>query len=199
MKSTLLLLLTLALSLSILQAQQPAAGPSVLGEVATTWPGIDYQVTAIQRIAGDRLLVVVKLFATPQTPPDGIFIGINVTVPKNTSSLFQMADTGAYRPLPVSIDGAILTDDTSHQTYATLKPNPSGQQYLSSQVIATLHPGEAQAMTIQFPIPPPPPSNNGVVPKQTVSIQFPKAVGPITRIVIPPAPPAAPSTTSPGN
>jgi hypothetical protein len=182
------ILLLLALSINGLCAQQQP-DPTEKYDVATKWPNVHFQVFHIERIPGDRLLIGVKVYTTPNAPLTGTFIGVDVPMPKDASPVSIAA--GMYRPNPFSIDSAVMTEEMTKQDYATVKPDPNGPNYVPSQVLATLHPNEGRMMSIEFPAPPLPPP--GAPPKQTVSILFPNAVGPIRRIELPP--PAAPKPT----
>jgi len=190
MKQILLLPLIFALSVSGLWAQQ--LPPGILGVVDTTWPGIQYEIFAIQRIAGDRLIVAIKIEATPKAP-ETTFLGIEHKMPQNPTPQDRLEiGNGKYRPDPVSIESATMTDENTKQTFNTVQPAPNGPGYPPSSILTNLNRGEVKLMSIQFPIPPPPQPVNGIIPKQTVSILLPNALGPITHVAIPPpTPPAA--------
>lgn len=157
-------------------------------DVATSWPSVHYQITVVQRIPGNRLLVAVRLYGKGDAPPT--LIGVQVAIPANATQPEVAA--GLFRPKPFSISGATMTEEITKQTYTTLAPAPNSTPYLSPDVLLTLHAGESQVMTIQFPAPPPPDPSSGIDPKhQTVSILLPKAVKAVTGIVLPPPAPVA--------
>ena len=189
MKSILVLLLCLFVTAPALKAQPST--PEALGKADTTWPGIQFRLLQIQRIAGNRLLLVIKVYATPQAPPTGTMIGVIPPTPKNADPC--LVGGGVYRPRPFSLESATMTDEITKQPYTTLSPSPSGPNYIGGQVLTSLHVNEGALMTIQFPVPPPPAPVDGIIPKQTVSILLPNAVGPIKHITIPP-PPSSPSS-----
>ncbi len=185
LKRAFLLLLALGLPLSG-WAQQSSRSPlSNANDVATTWPEVHYQVFHIERIAGDRLVLGVRIYATSSAPLAGTFIGVIVPVPKYATP--EMIGSGMYRPRAVSIKSAVLTDDATQHQYQTVAPDPAGPNYFPPEVLATLHPLEARSMAIVFPCPPPPPIESGITPdKQTISLSLPNAKGPIMRMTLPP-------------
>jgi len=166
---------------SSLWAQQP---PDILGEVDTTWPGIHFQIFHVERIVGNRVLIGVKVVATPQAPTLGTQISVQAPIPKDVDP--SLVRFGHYGMAPFSLDKAVMTDERTKQAYPVVPSDPAGPHYLPGQMIGTLHPNEAEVMTIQFDVPPPPPDGNGNIPKKIVSILLPNAKGPITRIEIPP-------------
>ncbi len=173
-----------------LAAQTNEKEPSYV--VATNWPGIHYQVFHLERIAGNRILVALRLHAGGDAPARGTTIGVEVPLPPGTTP--EMISTGMYRPRPFSIASSTLTDDATQKTFAAVAPDPAGPHYLPSQLLTTLHPNEAAIMTLEFPSPPPPDPASGIRPsQQTVSISLPRAVHPLTRIVLPPPVPPVPA------
>jgi hypothetical protein len=169
-------------------AQTPASAPDNFPEVGSTWPGIQMQILKVVRIPGNRLLVEVRLLATPKAPPVTM-IGYPPVIPPDATK--EELETG-FGPSPYSLEVASMTDERTQQRYNALRPNPKGPYYLASVVLASLSPGQGQYMSVQFPVPPPPPPDDaGRVPEQTVSILLPKAKGPITRVVIPPETPSS--------
>lgn len=165
-----------------------------LGDVKTIWPGIHFQVTVLKRIPPDRLLAVVQIVATPQTPPPGL----ELSVPNPNKPPPNMDPRTAallFPPKPFSLESATMTDELSQQQYSTLPPvAPPGHSYRPGKVLDFLRPGDSVILTLQFPIPPPPPPPPGstVPPKQTVSFLFPKAQGPMIHIAVPAAAGAMP-------
>jgi len=174
-----------ALGFSNLSLFAQSARPS-LGEAQTAWPGVVYQITQVQRIAGDRLLIGVRVLATAQAPAKGTLFGIETPIPPTASKEDILA--GWFVPKPFSLRGAAMTDDQTKVEYHTLDPSPTGPQYVSSDCLSTLVPGRSELMSIQFAAPPPPLDDQGhpTKEKQTISILLPKASAPIGKIPIPP-------------
>ena len=184
MKRHLPSLLAFVLAISSVMAQP--SKPDDRFDVATTWPEIHFQVFQIDRIAGHRLVVFVRVYASANAPVGGTFIAATISIPKDATP--SMIDSGLYAPKPFSLESAIMTDEATKQTYPTLKPDLAGPSYFPGKIIETLRPKEADMMSIQFPAPPPPPSvDGGPPPTQTISILLPNAKGPITGIIIPPS------------
>jgi hypothetical protein len=179
MKRFFLLLIIFGLPFSCL-AQQSV--PADKYDVATTWPGIHFQISHIERIAGNRLLVIATVYAKPEAPPDGTLIGIAVPIPKNPSP--ELMAAGVFQPKPFSIESATMMEETTKQTYSTVKPDPAGPDYIAGHILSTIHPHEKRIMAIEFPVPPPP-SDGSDPAKQTISILLPNAVGPIKQIILP--------------
>lgn len=174
-------LLLLVFGPEVIAQQTPASPPN---DIDTTWLGVHYQVMQLQKIAGDRLLVMLRLYGTPKVPSSGTFIGVQVPVPPGTTP--AMIATGIFRPRAFSIASATMTDDQTHQTYATLAPSPSGPRYLPDKVMITLHANESQIMTLQFPLPPPlPPGTSTDNLPHTVSLNLPNATAPIKGLILP--------------
>jgi len=192
MKQIFLFSLAFALSASGLWAQQPTPAPGNWGGVDTTWRGIRFQIYQVQRIPGDRLLVIVTILATPKAAPNGTLIGV---MPPGASLAPGNGPVSAEnQPRPFSVASAVMTDEATKQTYQAVPPIPGGQNYVPAEIFTTLRPNSSDMVTVQFPIPPPPQPVDGIVPQQKVSILLPNALGPITHIVIPPpTPPAAPT------
>ncbi len=157
-------------------------------EVESTWPGIVMQVIEVDRIAGNRLLVGVRLAATPNAPGTTLIGTLPVVPPNATKEELAIG----FGPGAFSLEGSIMTEERTQEKYPTLPANLAASGYRPSAIMASLAPREALILTIQFPAPPPPPPDeNGKIPRQTISILLPKAKGPITRIVIPPPTPPA--------
>jgi len=167
----------------------PVPSPLDTPSVESTWHGIEMHVSEVKRIAGNRLLVVVLLWATPKAPP-ATMIGIPPVIPPNATKEELNMGLGDS---PFSLAGSTMTDDLTQQKYDMVPPDPKGPLYRSSVILTSLFPGRGLYMTIQFLAPPPPPPDDtGKIPKQTVSILLPKAKGPITKVVVPPPTPPAP-------
>ena len=73
-----------------------------LGEVETNWPGIHYQITIIKRIPPGRLLVVIRVLATPQAPPGGTMLGFQPPIPPHLN-LTSVQAAYLYPPRPALI------------------------------------------------------------------------------------------------
>jgi hypothetical protein len=162
-----------------------------LGEVETNWPGIHYQITIIKRIPPDRLLVVIRVLATPEAPPGGTMLGFQAPIPPNLNrNLTSVQIAYLYPPRPLSFANSIMTDEKTQQKYPSLPPvAPPGKGYRSCVTLAGLRPRQNVILTIQFAVPPPPPPDpsSGTPVKQTVSFLFPNAKAPIAHVSIPPA------------
>lgn len=185
LRKVIVVLLALALSLS---SKGQDKSNSSANDVATAWPGVHYQVTQLQTIPGDRVLVVLRIYATSGVPQSGTFIGVEVPIPPGTPP--AMIASGIFRPKAFSFDSATLKDDLTQQTLTALAPDPSGPRYLPAKLLVVLHANESQMMTLQFPMPPsPPPDSSGAnnLP-HTVSLYLPKATGPIKGLVLPSGP-----------
>ncbi len=188
----------LLLFLALLVAYSPSGANGqfkVLGEGPMNWPGIHYQIFWLSRIQPDRLVVGVRMLATPQAPAQTL-VGYPVPVPHGLTP--EQIAAGDYRPLPFSLAPSIMIDDISKQQYPTLPSiSPPGRAYYSNQVVGTLAPGQTLLFTVQFKIPPPPPPPEPGQPpvKQTLSFLFTNAKSPIKNIPIPPPIPPAPSAT----
>jgi hypothetical protein len=172
------------LTLSILQAG--AQSSQVAGgfpEVETKWPGVRFQLFRIERIPSNRLVVAVRIFATDKAPRSGTFLGTRIPIPANANR--EDIGMGLYDPKPFSLAGAMMIDEQSKQKYPVLPSiAPVGKRYLPSATLASLMPGQAEMLTIQFAIPPLPPGEEPQ--KQTASFVFPEAKGPIVKVQIPP-------------
>lgn len=168
--------------------QQTSETPPPLPVVDSTWPGIQMQIPEVKRVAGNRLLFVVQLVATAKAPPSTLIGTPSAFAPQAT--LEERATIPM--PTPYSLQGSTMVEERTQRNYEMLAPDPKGPIYRPNIFMGTLSPGQSCYLTIQFAVPPPPPPDeNGHVPKQTVSILLPKAQGPITHIVIPPAAQAA--------
>ena len=170
-------LVSVGIGLSGIQARQDG---DALGEVDTIWPGVRFQLTRVERIPANRLLVVVRLIATRQAPATGTFIGIKAQVPANVprEELFS----SKYTPRPFSLASSQMVWDQTGQRYPALPPLASGPQYIPGAILTTLRPGQAEILTVQFAAP----TAYADEPKQTVSFLFANAKGPITKVRIPP-------------
>ncbi len=155
-------------------------------EIAAEWPGVRFSVFRVERIPGDRLLVAVRIIASAGAPRQGTLLGTMPDVPAGVSA--DDLSSGRYDPKPYSLAASVMTDDATGRKYPALPPDPAGKSYIPGEVLATLMPGNAEVLTVQFAAPPPPLDENGVPlkTKQTISIQFPNAKGPVTKIIIPP-------------
>jgi hypothetical protein len=160
----------------------------VLGEAASDWPGVVYQVTQIQRVNGTHLLVTVRLSvgASAENPT---FVGVPpATGWKNRADLTpEELGTGRYDPTPLSLAEAVLMDQTTKATYKALPSLPATPFVGPNAVMTTLRPGNWLQMAVQFPSPPPPsPAPDGKVPVQRATILLPQANSPIKDILLPP-------------
>ena len=171
-------------ALSMFEAQaQSSKADGAFPEVETTWPGVRFQLFRIERIAFDRLVVAVRIFATDKAPRSGTFLGTRTPIPANAKS--DDIDIGLYDPKPFSLAGAVMIDDQSGQKYPVLPSvAPVGKRFLPSATLASLMPGQAEMLTIQFAIPPLPSGDD--LQKQTASFLFPEAKGAIAKVQIPP-------------
>ncbi len=183
MRKSLICLGGLLLSGALGLAQQASLGSAEI----TTWPGIKYEVIRLQRIAGDRLLVGIKLVATDHAPKSGTLIGVKVPVPSGASP--EDIQLGRYDPKPFSLATSKITEEKTGQEYAAVPPLATGPQYIPGEIITTLVPGRSEILTVQFPLPPPPVDASGAPSreKQTVSLFLPNAKDPIAKIPLPPA------------
>jgi len=155
-----------------------------LGETESTVRGIRLQIFQVNRIPGDRLTVIVKVYAEQDAAPNGTQLG---TIPALSNG--AQASDAKYQAKPFSLLPATLTDDATQTSYAAVRPLPGAPPILATS-LTTLMPTDATYLSIQFPLPPPPQSTDGSVPHQTVSIQLNNGRGPITKVVIPPPTPA---------
>jgi len=181
----------LILGLMTLSLRVSDASPSLpdLREVDSTWPDVKMQVLEVDRIDGNRLVVVIRLLASPNARGATLIGEPPVVPPTATPEEKKMG----FGPGPFSLEGSTMIDERTQEKYAMLTPDKAASGYRPSVIMTTLLPREATIMTVQFPMPPPPlPDDKGIVPQQTVSILLPKAKGPITKIVIPPSKPATP-------
>lgn len=157
-----------------------------LGEVETNWPGIHYQIIIFKRIPPERLLVVVRVLATPQAPPGGTLLGFPVPIPPNIPRAEAIL---LYPPHPLSLMESVMTDEATQQKFCALPPVSSpGKAYRPSATLQILQPRHNIILTVQFAVPPPPPPDpaTGAPAKQTVSFLLPNAKAPITHVPIPP-------------
>jgi hypothetical protein len=167
-----------------------AQDAKVLGETASNWPGVVYQVTQIQRVKETHLLVTVRLNvgASAENPT---FIGVPpVAGWQNPAELSQKElDSGKYEPTPLSLADTVLVDKTTKTTYRALPTLPADPFVGPNAMMTSLRPGNWLQMAVQFPAPPPPPTDaSGKTPVQKVSLQFPNAKLPVKDLTLPPIP-----------
>jgi hypothetical protein len=151
----------------------PPIPPMVtLGDIATDWPGIHYQMLRLKRIPPNRLLVVLYVVGLEGTPPGGVYIkGPDETVP-GVKPGQTATRTGFF-----SFDPSVMTDLLTNVAYPVLPSiAPPGKVYRSSRVIFIIQPGRGNLVDMQFacPPPPPPPAPGQPPPKQFLSFVFPK-------------------------
>ena len=179
-----LILLIVILSVGSLPLQAQKEGTRNLGEVETTWPGIRYQIFRIERMPPGRLLVGVRIVATPHAPPSGTLIGVSVPIPANAAKEDLLS--GRYSPRPLSLGASEMIDEATEHKYQPLPPiTLAGRASLPSVTLCTLRPGQAEVLSLQFAAPPVRPSPDQGTNKQTVSFVFPNAKGPITNVPVP--------------
>ena len=179
-----LALLIVILSVGSLPLQAQKREARNLGEVETTWPGIRYQIFRIERMPQDRLLVGVRIVATPQAPPSGTLIGVSVPIPANATREDLLS--GRYAPRPLSLASSEMIDEETEQKYRPLPPvTLAGRPLLPSVTLSSLRPGQAEVLSLQFAVPAVRPSPDQETSKQTVSFVFPNAKGPITKVPVP--------------
>ena len=191
MKQTVFLLLYLALLTPRLWAQADSGnpGPEGLGETDSAVRGIRLQIYKVQRIAGNRLMFLVKVYAGPDAATS-TQLGFVPVMPDLIPAGHTAYD---YNPKPFTLVPATLTEETSQARFASVPPL-QGTAALPPEVYTTLRQKDAIYLSIQFPAPPPPPPVDGIVPPQTVSLQLNGAKHSIDKIVIPP-PPGAPGAS----
>jgi len=163
--------------------QQP--GKKSKFEVETIWPGIHFKFVRIERILDERLLVVVRIVATPQAPIAGTLIGVKQPAPAGATP--EELRSGRYEPLPFSLASSVMIDDFTLQRFPALAPVfPPGQRYAPAAILTYLSRGRAEVLTLQFKVPPSALIADGGTPeKQTVSLLLTNAKAPITGIPIP--------------
>ena len=177
-----LFIFMLSISEAWAQSSQRAGG---FPEVETTWPGVRFQIFRIERIP-NRLVVAVRILATEKAPPTGTFLGTKTPLPSTATR--EDVSMGLYDPKPFSLTSAVMIDEQSGQRYPVLPSiAPPGKIYLPSIILASLMPGEAELLTIQFAAPP---FGEGELQKRTASFLLPNAKAPITRVPIPPSSPS---------
>jgi len=186
MKFSSILSFFLIVCLTGLPAQQPSGSP---GDVETKWPGIHYQIFAIQRIGGDRVAVAVRVVATADAPKQGTLIGIKVPIPPGATK--EDIKRGLYAPQPFSLAPSMIIDEKTNQQYPAVKPIGN---YIGPEILCHLRPGQAESLAVQFDLPPPPPDAMGRRPLQTATLLLFNADKPLTRVVIPPPAPAPAAT-----
>lgn len=147
--------------------------------------GVVIEVAQIKRIIQNRLLVGVFIHGTSRTPPGGVWLGISVHAPPGT----KKDDLWRYRPIPYTLTASKMTDELTGKDYPTLPAiAPAGRVYPPDSIIGAAQPSRGQMASIQFecPPPPPPPAPGQPPVKQTLSFLFPKALGPIIHVPVPP-------------
>ena len=164
-------------------AQQP--GKKSKFEVETTWPGIRFKFVRIERILDERLLVVVRIVATPRAPVAGTLIGVKPPAPSGATP--EELRSGRYEPLPFSLESSVMIDDLTLKRFPALAPIfPPGQNYAPAAILTYLSPGRAEILTLQFKVPPSALiADGGTAEKQTVSLLLTNAKAPMTGIPIP--------------
>ncbi|XHR29477.1 MAG: hypothetical protein ACFUZC_02735 [Chthoniobacteraceae bacterium] len=169
----------------ILSASSLADVGKLLGEVDSEWPGVKFQVTQIQWIDSEHLLVTVRLVVGPGAA-NPTLIGIESStgaIPKSAPS--QEVASGKYDSTPFSLKTAILYDEGTHQNYPALPGLPAKPFLGPNALLTTLRPGNWIQLAVQFPAPPPPPDDQKTISEQKVTLVFPKAKGPIRHLILP--------------
>jgi hypothetical protein len=163
--------------------QQP--GKKSKFEVETIWPGIHFKFVRIERILDERLLVVVRIVATPQAPAAGTLIGVKPAAPAGATP--EELRSGRYEPLPFSLESSVMIDDLTLKRFPALAPIfPPGQTYAPAAILTYLSPGRAEVLTLQFKVPPSAlMAGAGTPEKQTVSLLLTNTKAPMTGIPIP--------------
>jgi hypothetical protein len=171
--------------ISGLHAQEYKASTKNRAEVETKWPGVIFTIPRLERIQGNRLLVVVRVIATSKAAASGTFLGTRPVIPPGTTK--EELETNRYDGKPFSLASAVMTDEQTMQKYFVLPPvAPPGQRYFPGELSNSLRPGQAETLTMQFAAPPAPLSVEGEESaKQTVSFLLPSAKGPIANISVP--------------
>ena len=165
-----------------------ALGAKPLGETETTWPGVVYEVTEIQRVKGNYLLVTVRLSvgASAENPT---FIGVPPAGgwKKRADLTPEELAGGKYDPSPLSLTNATLVDQITKTAYKALPTLPAAPFVGPNTVMTTLRPGGWLQLAVLFPAPPPPPDDgSGKAPAQKVTLQFPNAKLPVQDLTLPP-------------
>jgi hypothetical protein len=164
-------------------AQQPARKAKF--DVETIWPGIHFKLVRIERILDERLLIVVRIVATPRAPVAGTLIAGKPTLPLGAT----VEDLRSERnePRPFSLASSVLIDDLTLQRFPALAPVfPIDKEYAPGEMLGYLSPGRAEVLTLQFKVPPSALIADGGTPeKQTVSLLLTNAKAPMTGIPIP--------------
>ena len=165
-------------------AQDRSGRGENLGEIETKWPGILLAISRIERIQDNRLLVFVRVTATPKSARSGTFLGMGRPIPPGATH----DDVSPEDLKPFSLASTVMIDDQTQQKYDVLPPvAPPGKRYLPAGLANVLLPGERRTLSIQFTAPPAPPRvEDREPPKQTVSFLLTGAKGPINRVPIPP-------------
>lgn len=151
-----------------------------LGKTSASWPGIEFEITKIERVDQNRLLVVIRVQADEKAA-NPTLLGF----PQTASSPGAVA--GADIPDPLSLRGAVLVDDANQKKYSALAELPSKPFYGPNELLTTIRPGEWLQMSVLFPSPPiPAAGSDGKVPMQKVSVFLPHAKDPIRNVILPP-------------
>jgi hypothetical protein len=179
------LVASIAIVLSGVWAAQAREGEGNLGEVDTIWPGIRFQLVRVEHIPTNRLLAVIRILATPQAPASGTLIGTKVSVPPDATK--QDLIEHRYAPRPFSLSASQMIHEQTEQRFPALPPAASARRsYVSSDILRTLFPGQAEILTLQFSLPPGVASVDNALPKQTATFLLTNAKAPITKVPIPP-------------
>lgn len=179
MRSLAILVIILVAGGGNLWAQKASA---ILGDVETEWPGIHFHVFRIIRIPGDRLLVGVRIVATPQAPGQGTLIGIEPKIPPDATPADIQA--GRYNPAPFSLESSTMVEEKTSRKFATAQPGPNSN-HISGEILCSLRPSQAETLAIEFPSPPVEYDSKGQPVKQFVSIFLTKAKAEIPHIPVP--------------
>ena len=148
-------------------------------EVDTKWPGILFSISGLERIQDNRLLISVRVVATPKAPRSGTFLG-------TMSAERDIYGSPSYLR-PFSLDSAVMTDDRTQERYPALPPvAPPGVAYFPGELLNNLFPGQGKTLTVQFAAPPRQPgASEGRSSKQTVTFLLPGAKRPIANVPVP--------------
>ena len=166
---------------------QAQGGATVYG-TDTQWPGIRFEIVNLQRTMQNRLAILVRIRARGGLPPQGIFLGTQPSIPPHATAI-DLA-SGMYRPIPFSVRSTVMIDELSQQQYPSLPPiAPPGKAWLPALTSTNFHSFQSVYLNLQFaiPPPPPPPPDGSKPPQQTLCFLFPKALGPIQHIPLPPS------------
>jgi hypothetical protein len=158
-----------------------------LGKTSSNWPGVDFEVTQIVRVAPDRLVVVVRVHTGSRAANPTLLSFPKKRISSDPSTYESGLPGLPVLPDPFSLQGAVLVDNATRNKYAALADLPSKPFFGPNAAATTMRPNEFLQMAVQFPAPPPPPPDQfGKVPEQKVSVVFPHAKLPVKDLVIPP-------------